>query len=121
MDFYSAAPLPSQSKSRFGGRDPAPARGPKQASLERAAQYLRLQASPHTSRATSTMRVSFAVCSSCVRGLPRSPLEKPHWGLSASCSRGQNFAAASIRRLISSLDSSAPDLLVTSPSTTRLP
>ena len=39
----------------------------------------------------------------------------------ASCSSGQNFAASSMRRLISSLDSSLPVLVVTRPSTTILP
>jgi len=52
--------------------------------------------------------------------LPSSVLAKPHCGDSASCSSGRYFAACSIRRFNSSLLSSIPDLLVTSPSTTTL-
>src|SRR6185503_3953599 len=75
---------------------------------------------PHTSRATSTQSCSLAHCSSWVSVLPSSVLAKPHCGDSASCSSGRYFAASSMRRFNSSLVSSVPDLLVTSPSTTTL-
>src|SRR3979411_1170990 len=75
----------------------------------------------HTSWAVSTTRRNFEICSSSVSALPSWVDEKPHWGLRHSCSRGTNFAAASIRRLSSSLLSSPGRLEVTNPSTTNLP
>src|SRR5919198_3210653 len=76
---------------------------------------------PHTSSATSTMRRSFAHCSSSVSKLPSSVEAKPHWPEMHSCSSGAYFAAWSMRRLRSSLLSSLPVLVVTMPSTTSLP
>ena len=45
-------------------------------------------AAPQTSRAVSTISLSFAISSSTVMVLPPMPLEKPHCGDSASCSSG---------------------------------
>src|SRR6201991_77989 len=78
-------------------------------------------ACPHTSRAVSTTRRSLAISPATSMVLPPMPLEKPHCGLSASCSSGACFDASSIRRLSSSLDSSLPLLVVTRPSTAVLP
>src|SRR5580692_8087474 len=75
---------------------------------------------PHTSRATSTHKRSFAHCCSSVSRLPCSVEANPHCGDSANCSSGRYFAAASIRRFSSSLVSSSPVFEVTSPSTTTL-
>src|SRR5262245_22251148 len=79
------------------------------------------QAHPHTSSATSTTRRSLAHCSSSERILPSSVEAKPHCGERQSWSSAMNFAASSMRRLSSSLLSSAPLLEVTRPSTTILP
>ena len=76
---------------------------------------------PHTSSAISTIMRSFAHCSSSARILPSSLEAKPHCGDRQSWSSGTNFAASSMRRLISSLDSSVPVFEVTRPSTTFLP
>jgi putative tricarboxylic transport membrane protein len=76
---------------------------------------------PHTSRVTSTISRSLAISSSMVMVLPPIPLEKPHCGLSASCSSGTNLAASSMRRLRSSLLSSLRSLVVMIPSTAILP
>src|SRR5205814_2800061 len=76
---------------------------------------------PHTSFATSTRRRSFAHCSSSVSTLPSSVEAKPHWPEMQSWSSGAYLAAASIRRLRSSLLSSLPLLVVMMPSTTCLP
>src|SRR5580704_3328116 len=75
---------------------------------------------PHTSSATSTIIRSFAHSSSSARTLPSSVEAKPHCGDRQSWSMSTNFAACSMRRLISSRLSSRPDLLVTKPSTTVL-
>src|SRR4051794_23563846 len=78
-------------------------------------------ACPHTSRAVSTTRRSLAISPVTSMVLPPMPLEKPHCGLSASCSSGACLDASSTRRLSSSLDSSLPLLVVTKPSTAILP
>src|SRR5262249_52982379 len=52
------------------------------------------QTSPHTSRATSTTRASFASWSASPSGFPLIELAKPHCGLSASCSSGAKRAAS---------------------------
>src|SRR5262249_36938908 len=78
-------------------------------------------AHPHTSFATSTRRRNFAHCSSSVSTLPSSVEAKPHWPEMQSWSSGAYFAAASMRRLSSSLLSSLPVLVVMMPSTTCLP
>src|SRR5690606_6532129 len=75
---------------------------------------------PHTSSAIARTSRSFAHCCSSVSRLPSSVEEKPHCGERQSCSSGTNFAASSILRLISSLDSSSPVFDVISPSTTVL-
>ena len=61
---------------------------------------------PQTSSAISTIMRSFAHCSSSASVLPSSVEAKPHCGDRQSCSSGMNFAAWSMRRLISSFDSS---------------
>src|SRR5262249_56017927 len=76
---------------------------------------------PHTSPPPSTIRRNFAHCSSSARILPSSLEAKPHCGERQSWSRPANFAASSMRRLITSLDSSVPLFEVTRPSTTILP
>src|SRR5450830_1431468 len=76
---------------------------------------------PHTSFAISTIILSFAHCSSSARILPSSVEAKPHCGDRQSCTSATNFAACSMRRLSSSLDSSRPLFEVTRPSTTVLP
>src|SRR4029079_13441153 len=76
---------------------------------------------PHTSSAISTIMRSLAHCSSSASTLPSSLDAKPHCGDRQSWSMGTNFAASSMRRLISSLDSSVPVFEVTRPSTTCLP
>ena len=53
--------------------------------------------------------------------LPSSVEAKPHCGDRQSWSSGMYFAASSIRRFSSSLDSSVPDFDVTRPSTTNFP
>src|SRR5262249_17268306 len=73
---------------------------------------------PHTSSATSTIKRSFAHCSSSARILPSSVEAKPHCGDRHNCSMSTYLAASSMRRLMASLLSSAPALEVTSPSTT---
>src|SRR5579871_272960 len=73
---------------------------------------------PHTSRATSTTKRSFAHCSSSLSTLPSSVEANPHCGDSASCSSATYFVASSMRRLMSSLFSSAASLDDTRPSTT---
>src|SRR6185312_11258334 len=75
-------------------------------------------AKPHTSFATSTIIASFAHCSSSASALPSSVEAKPHCGDRQSCSSGMNFEAWSMRRLMSSFDSSRPVFEVTRPSTT---
>src|SRR5215212_7845481 len=72
---------------------------------------------PHTSFASSTIMRSLAHCSSSLNTLPSSVEAKPHWGETQSWSRAMYFVASSIRRLMSSLFSSAPILDETSPST----
>ena len=72
---------------------------------------------PQISSASSTIIRSLAHCSSSARILPSSVEAKPHCGDRHSCSSGTYFAASSIRRLRSSLDSSRPDFDVTRPST----
>src|SRR6185503_4394263 len=59
---------------------------------------------PHTSSATSTIRRSFAHCSSAAITLPSSVEAKPHCGDSANWSSGTNFAASSMRRRSASFD-----------------
>src|SRR5262249_25577574 len=76
---------------------------------------------PHTSRATSTMRDSFATCDSRAISLPCTVLEKPHCGERHSCSSGTMRRASSMRRFKSDFDSSSPTLVVTSPRTTVFP
>src|SRR6478752_5992772 len=75
---------------------------------------------PQTSSASSTIIRSFAHCSSSARTLPSSVEAKPHCGERHSWSSETNLAACSIRRLISSFDSSRPLFVVTRPSTTTL-
>src|SRR6185295_16348184 len=75
---------------------------------------------PQTSCATSTTRSSLRHCSSKESALPWWVLEKPHCGDRQRFSRGTNLAAASMRFLSRSFDSSSPTLVVTSPSTTFL-
>src|SRR5688572_14826364 len=67
------------------------------------------------------MRRNLAFCCSCVSAFPSTVDEKPHWGERQSCSSGTYFDASSTRRFRSSLDSSPPCLVVTSPSTTIFP
>src|SRR5262249_53645092 len=76
---------------------------------------------PQTSSAVSTTRRSLAICSSRDSELPSSVEEKPHCGDRHSWSMSTNLLASSIRRLMSSLTSSSPFLLVTKPRTTYLP
>src|SRR3954453_4424467 len=76
---------------------------------------------PQTSRAVSTTNLIFAACVSTAIALPSTVLENPHCGDKHNCSSGTYCAASSIRRLSSSLDSSAPTFVLTSPSTTVLP
>src|SRR5262245_7784291 len=73
---------------------------------------------PHTSSATSTIKRSFAHCSSSARILPSSVEAKPHCGDRHNCSMSTYLAASSMRRLMASLLSSTPLLEVTRPSTT---
>src|SRR4249920_1577131 len=75
---------------------------------------------PHTSPATSTIMRSFAHCSSSASTLPSSVEAKPHCGDRHSWSSEIYLEAASIRRLISSFDSSRPLFVVTRPSTVVL-
>src|SRR5215471_9124424 len=75
-------------------------------------------ASPHVSRATSTMRANFLSSSSMESGFPMIVLAKPHWVLTHICSMGKYFDAWSIRFLKKSLGSSCGDFVVMSPSTT---
>ena len=77
------------------------------------------QASSQTSAAIETISSSLAFCSSSVRSLPSKVEEKPHCGLRQSCSIGANLAAASIRRRMSSRDSSLPCLVVLGLITTK--
>src|SRR5207249_367297 len=74
---------------------------------------------PQTSRARSATSASFAFCCSTVSALPSTVDEKPHWGLTQTCSSGTYFDASSSRRLRSSFDSSAPTFELTMPRTTR--
>src|SRR5699024_6127561 len=78
-------------------------------------------AQPQTSWAVSTTSSSFFHCWSWVRALPSTVEEKPHCGERHSCSSGTNLPASSMRRFKSSLVSSSPVLVVTSPSTTCFP
>src|SRR4051812_41770959 len=75
---------------------------------------------PHTSLAVSTIIRSLAHCCSSASTLPSSVEAKPHCGERQNCSKGANFAASSMRRLMSSLRSRVPLLEVTRPSTTVL-
>src|SRR6266545_1512074 len=79
------------------------------------------QALPHTSSATCTTSSSFLRWSSAVMRLPKCVLANPHCGERHRFSSGTNFAAASMRRLSSSLDSSSGFLVLTRPSTTFFP
>src|SRR5215468_11071109 len=75
---------------------------------------------PHTSFASSATIPNFAHCSLSARTLPSSVEAKPHWGDNASCSSATYLVASSMRRLMSTLCSSVPTLVVISPSTTIL-
>src|SRR5262249_21889705 len=78
--------------------------------------------SPQTSRATSTIRASLArsIGSSTAIWLV-ALVEKPHCGLSASCSSLMKRLASSIRRLSASALSSSATLVATRPRPTTLP
>src|SRR5262249_45181965 len=78
--------------------------------------------SPQSSRATSTMRASLArsIGSSTAMWLV-ALVEKPHCGLSASCSSLMKRLASSIRRLSASALSSSATLVATRPRPTTLP
>ncbi len=54
---------------------------------------------PHTSSAVSTIRRSFAACSSGVRSFPSIVEAKPHWGERQSWSTSTNLDASSIAPL----------------------
>src|SRR5207253_10571638 len=73
---------------------------------------------PHTLRAISTTRSSLRFWSSSLTRLPTTSEPKPHCGLTANRSSGTYFAASSMRRLSSSIDSSSGTLVLTRPSTT---
>src|SRR6266852_8685895 len=75
---------------------------------------------PHTSSESSAIIASFAHCSSSARIFPSSVEAKPHCGDRQNCSSGANFAASSMRRLMSAFFSSVPLFDVTRPSTTIL-
>src|ERR1700733_6801671 len=77
--------------------------------------------SPQISAAVETIRESLSHCCCSVMSLPSSVEENPHWVDRQSWSRSAYLAASSMRRLMKSLGSSSPRLLVTTPSTTRLP
>src|SRR5262249_30699199 len=76
---------------------------------------------PQPSCAVSTISLSLSHCCCWLRSLPSLVEEKPHCGDRHSWSMSTNRAASSIRRFSWSLVSSSPRLVVTSPSTTRLP
>src|SRR5262249_21393403 len=79
--------------------------------------YCEIRVQPQTSRATRTTSDSFAISASTVILLPKTVLEKPHCGLSASCSRGTYRLAWSMGRLRSSSLSISQLLVVTKPRT----
>ena len=76
--------------------------------------------SPQTSAAVSTTSRSLSHCCSSVIALPSTVEEKPHCGDRQSWSTSTYRDASSMRRMSSSLVSSAPRFVVTSPSTTTL-